>query len=72
MCALKLLSPKTTPLTSMVRQQLEEYLREEILALELMDAHSQLTPGNIEKRCVCVCVCVYVSVGGCVRVCMCV
>ena len=49
-CALKLLSPKTTPLSSPVRQGLEEWLREEILTLELLDAHSTLTPENVERR----------------------
>ncbi|XP_064393895.1 integrator complex subunit 8-like isoform X2 [Halichondria panicea] len=49
-CALKLLSPKTTPLSSPVRQGLEEWLREEILTLELLDTHTILTPDNVEKR----------------------
>ncbi len=49
-CALKLLSPKTTPLSSSVRQGLEEWLREEILTLELLAAHSTLTADNLERR----------------------
>ncbi len=49
-CALKLLSPKTTPLSSPVRQGLEEWLREEILTLELLDTHTILTPDNVDKR----------------------
>ena len=50
-CALKLLMSKKIPISSRVRQQLEECLHEELFTVELVKTHNELlSSNNLEER----------------------